>query len=167
MQENLIKEQFNIAFVRAISAQAGFSCEQNHPDINSEDIVILGEGFNSSGVENPRIAFQLKATSQKLSKSSHTLKYRLKKKNYNDLIKTNVINPRYLAVMLLPSIRAQWMEHGFMSSTIRRECFWISLQGREKITDQETITIEIPLKNKLNASVIRDLLNQASKRVIK
>ena len=69
--------------------------------------------------------------------------------------------------MLLPSIRAQWMEHGFMSSTIRRECFWISLQGREKITDQETITIEIPLKNKLNASVIRDLLNQASKRVIK
>lgn len=167
MDLNLIKEQFNAAFVRAISAQAGFSCEVNHPDQHSEDIVVLGEGFCDSGVENPRIAFQLKATSRKIVKNSKIIKFRLKKKNYNDLVKTNIMNPRYLAVMLLPDLREQWLEHGFMSSTIRRECFWVSLKGREKLVDKDSITIEIPITNKLNASVIKSLLADASKRIVK
>lgn len=163
MHSNLIKEQFNKAFVRAISAQAGFQCSEPEVDIHSEDLLVHGHGFD--GVyENPSISFQLKATSRKIIKNG-MIKFSLKRKNYNDLIKVNVINPRYLAVMLLPNERSHWLEHGFMSSVIRRECYWFSLQGMSPLKSAESITINIPLKNKLNANVINSLLSQASRRV--
>lgn len=104
-----MKEQFNIAYVCAMAAQAGLN--HNHPSVDDDsvDITLSGSAFPGK-VRNPHIDLQLKCTSQNLI-SGQVIKFPLKKKNYDDLRGDNLIHPRLLVVLLVSPDKDKWIEH--------------------------------------------------------
>jgi len=78
------KELFSVAYVEAISAQSGANWSNLKIDNQSVDITIQGDGF-TGGLENPAIDLQLKCSSTLVPNENGVIKFRLKKKNYDDL----------------------------------------------------------------------------------
>jgi len=77
------KEQFSIAYVRAVASVAGFSVSIPDVDDDSVDMVLAGrivEGVPS----RPRIDLQLKCTSEDVLRVGEVV-YPLKRKNYDEL----------------------------------------------------------------------------------
>lgn len=94
-------EQFNIAYVLAITANAGFNHATPVVDDHSVDIAISAEFPTEKGKRSdPEIKLQLKSEGD-LHIENGVVSYKLKKKNYDDLRK-NCANPRYLIVCDLP-----------------------------------------------------------------
>lgn len=92
------KEQFSIAYVKAIAAQAGLNYAIPVVDNDSIDISIIGRGFKGR-IRSPQIDVQLKCTSNGVFEED-TLKFDLKLKNYNDLRGEGCLAPRYLVVLV-------------------------------------------------------------------
>lgn len=94
-------EQFNIAYVLAITAKAGFNHAVPAVDDHSVDLAISAEFPTEKGKRSdPEIKLQLKSEGN-IQIRNGMVSYTLKKKNYDDLRK-NCANPRYLVVCDLP-----------------------------------------------------------------
>lgn len=154
------KEQFSIAFVNAIAAQAGLNNAQLSVDDDSVDLMLVGKGF-SGNIRNPQLQIQLKCTSQNLVKDK-TLNFPLSKKNYDDLRGDDILCPRYLVVLIVPNEVDEWANLGDNELILRNSCYWISLRNHPDSTNTSKVTIKIPLKQKLTKEVLVDLMNSAS-----
>jgi hypothetical protein len=154
------KEQFNKAYVRAIAAQAGFNPSELDVDDDSVDLELTGRGFRGP-VRNPKMQFQLKCTSQDLV-SGNVIKYPLPRKNYDDLRGTNVICPRYLAVLLVPDEPTYWVQHHPEHMTMHNACFYVSLRDLPATTNSTTATVEVPLAQRLTTETLTYLMTLAS-----
>jgi hypothetical protein len=81
--DNEQKQQLSIAYVHAVAARAGFSCERPSVDDDSVDVVIGASGsvHDKALILSPRIELQLKATAQDELNNGH-LAFPLPIKNY-------------------------------------------------------------------------------------
>ncbi len=112
-------EQFNIAYVLAITANAGFNHATPVVDDHSVDIAISAEFPTEKGKRSdPEIKLQLKSEGD-LHIENGVVSYKLKKKNYDDLRK-NCANPRYLIVCDLPKKPGQWLAHKKKFMTLKK-----------------------------------------------
>ena len=159
MEKNNQKEQFNIAYVNALAAQAGINPAQTHIDDDSIDIFYTGKRYTGK-VRNPQIHLQLKCTSQDLVKGS-VIKFRLCRKNYDDLRDTNLLCPRYLVVLIVPKDCAAWVTHGESFMQLSHSCYWVSIKNFPETT-KESVTIDVPLEQKLTAAELNKLMKLAS-----
>lgn len=132
-------------------------------DDDSVDLSLVGKGY-SGIVRNPQIDLQLKCTSQNLI-NGDTLKFPLKKKNYDDLRGDNVLSPRYLVVLVVPSADIDWLEHKDDHMVARNLCYWISIKDFPETTNDTSITLEIPITQRFNSTTLKNLMECASKRV--
>jgi len=154
------KEQFNIAYVAAIAAQAGISNLSTVVDDDSIDVVLIGKGF-SGKVRNPQIQLQLKCTSQNLITGS-TIKFPLSLKNYDDLRGTDVLCPRYLVVLMVPENDDHWIEHDNDCMKLHNLCFWVSLKDKPSTSNSTSVTVEVPTSQRLTTQTLIKLMNEAS-----
>lgn len=153
------KEQFNIAFIRALAAQAGHNIGEFEVDDDSIDILFTSKTTGTK-FRSPQINVQLKCT------SSHTcdgekLTFRLKRKNYDDLRGSDILVPRYLAVLVVPESDDDWIEQGDSGILLNGECYWYSLRHHEETTVVGKITIHIPAKQRLTKASLTNLLTLA------
>src|SRR5580693_166779 len=86
MTENEQKQQLSVAYVHAVSARAGYTCQVRTVDHDSVDVQIGAIGYvhHQAVVRSPQLAVQLKATSSPRLGAKH-LTFPLKRKNYEDL----------------------------------------------------------------------------------
>jgi len=154
------KEQFNIAYVHAMAAQAGLNPSQLMVDDDSIDIQLSGKGFTGL-LRNPMVQLQLKCTSQNLV-SGNVIKFPLSRKNFDDLRGGNVICPRYLVVLLVPEDDGLWVEHHGSHMTLHNTCYWLSLRDYPSTSNNSSVTVEIPLTQRLTTTSLRHLLTLAS-----
>lgn len=159
MHQNQKKEQFNIAFVRALAAQAGHNIGEFEVDDDSIDILFTSR-LTGTKFRSPQINVQLKCT------SGHTcdgkqLNFPLKRKNYDDLRGSDILVPRYLAVLVVPKNDEDWIEHGDSGILLKGECYWHSLRYLEETANDTKVTINIPAKQRLTAASLTDLLTLA------
>jgi hypothetical protein len=108
MDINQQKEQFSLAYIKAVSSVAGFSLHKPSVDDDSVDIVLAQTGGNGT-IRSPRIDAQLKCTSKDVIRENY-IKFTLSLKNYNDLRPENVLVPRILVVVIVPSEIDNWHE---------------------------------------------------------
>lgn len=88
------------------------------------------------------IDIQLKATAR--SEESHDgLHFRLKQKNYNDLVDPSRTVPLLLLVLELPADESAWLECTPEQLIMRKCGWWFSLVGENPI-DAESKTVVIP-----------------------
>lgn len=155
------KEQFNVAYVGALAAQAGINSAKTAVDNDSVDIMFLGKGFVGQ-IRDPQVNFQLKCTHQDL-RVGDKIRFPLERKNYDDLRARDLSTPRYLAVLEVPELCDDWTHHLNDGMLLKSKCFWASLKGLPDI-DQGTITVSVPLAQRLTSLSLRQLLTLASER---
>ncbi len=67
-------------------------------------------------------------------------------------------------ILALPKERKQWISVTEQELVLRRRAYWLSLQQNySEITDQETVTVHIPLQNVLNIKTLQDLMEKSRK----
>ncbi|WP_353143508.1 DUF4365 domain-containing protein [Acinetobacter pragensis] len=160
MDTNQKKEQFSKAYVSAISAQSGLRADPISVDDDSIDLIIRGRNF-SGQFRNPQIDIQLKCTASDIG-DENNLKFTLPIKNYNDLRGNNIINPRYLFVLIVPNDCKDWLIHFDDFSTIKHCCYYYSLLNHPTTQNKKNITLTIPRKQKLTSVSMLELLTFAS-----
>ena len=160
MDKNKQKEQFNVAYLNALAAQAGINYARTDVDDDSIDVYYIGRGFKGK-IRNPQIQLQLKCTSQDLI-NGKILKFPLSRKNYDDLRGKNILCPRYLAVLVVPTNCEAWVTHGENFMQLSHSCYWVSIKDHPATTNEDSITIDVPLSQKLTAAELKALMQLAS-----
>lgn len=154
-------EMFNEGYLFALSAQVGINHSRKRVDDDSIDLTF--EGWNYEGkIRDPKISMQLKCTSQDL-RVGDEIRFSLKRKNYDDLRETRLGTPRYLAVLEVPKDMTAWTQHIDTGMLLASRCYWVSLRGA-KFVDQDSITVALPLSQRLTSDALNDLLILASNR---
>ncbi len=153
------KEQFNVAYVGAMAAQAGINPARTEVDDDSIDIYLVGRNYPGR-IRNPQIQVQFKCTARNLISGS-VVKFPLKRKNYDDLRGSNVLCPRYLAVLLVPSDETEWTEHNEHGLLLRHSCYWASIRDWPDTT-AASVTVDVPLSQKLTTSELERMMMLAS-----
>jgi hypothetical protein len=164
MHSNNKKEQFNVAFVCAMAAQAGLNHLPPVVDEDSVDLTLMGKGY-SGKIRNPQIHLQLKCTAQDIATET-SLKFALPKKNYDDLRGADVVCPRYLVVLLVPKDDKEWIKHHDGHMSLHNRCFWVSIKDYPPSENQSKVNIEIPLTQRLTTNELLHLMQEASKGVV-
>ncbi len=110
MTENEQKQQLSVAYVHAVAARTGYTCQVQTVDADSVDLIISASGkvHERSVTRSPRLAVQLKASSSLKLQSEH-LVFPLPIKNYDDL-RREMLVPSILVVLVLPKDPTHWLE---------------------------------------------------------
>lgn len=158
------KEEFNIAYVRAIAAQAGFSVASPSRDNDSVDMIIVSAQNRKhiGAIRSPKIDLQLKCTSQDIL-NENILRFPLPIKNYNDLRGEDFANPRYLFVLVVPAEPESWITYTNDSITLNHACYWLSMKDLPPTANTQTVTVEIPISQRLTTAALELLMDSASK----
>ncbi|MCY4652548.1 MAG: DUF4365 domain-containing protein [Dehalococcoidia bacterium] len=160
MTPNLQMEQFSIANIGAVAAQAGFRTGAVYPDLDSMDGIFVGD----SG-RRPRVEFQLKATSQDILRDG-VLHFPLPINNYDDLRLEEPRIPRILIVVRMPEEVEDWLSQSDEELCMRRCAYWISLRSRPSVSNTSSVTVHIPLTNMFNKEQLTDLMDKAERGIL-
>ena len=154
LSDNDRKAELSFAYLAALAAHAGYTCQRGpQPDVASVDATI-----RSGDPIGTQFDVQLKATSTP-SRGTDGLRFRLSRKNYNDLAAERM-TPLLLIVLELPPADADWLTCTVDDLTMRRCGWWTSLSGRGP-TDSDTTTITIPEQQRIGASGMTPLMAAA------
>ena len=156
LSENDQKEAFSYAYLHALAAECGYACQRGpQPDTDSIDATIRAKGGMRAQID-----VQLKATAVSAVKDGD-LRFRLKRKNYNDLC-IRRCTPLVLVVLKLPQQREEWFSWSPEELMLRRRAWWLSLEGAPAI-ESEKKTIVLPERQLLSPVELRRIMNSAAK----
>lgn len=155
------KEAFNYAYVCALAAHAGFNRVDAAVDDDSIDVGFKGRGYLDRQVRSPQIEFQLKCSSQDLVDGG-VIKFKLPLKNYEDLRGENVGAPRYLAILLVPDDLQEWVAHNESHIALFKNCYWLSLKDAPPTDNDTSVTVHVPLAQRLTSQTLREMMDRAS-----
>lgn len=157
-------EEFNIAYIQAMIATCGFNYSAPKVDNHSVDIeahtLFPYDPKQPQATVDPRVCFQLKATSGLKFKNSEAT-FRLKKKNYDDLRRTGYQFPRYLLVLDLPASPTQWLCHKKKFMSLKRHCYWLSLANFPEKENKNNVTVHIPITQRFTIDTLTMMLEKA------
>ena len=154
LTDNQRKAEISYAFLHALAASGGYSVQRGpEPDVDSIDATV-----RSGSQHREAIDIQLKATANpKTGKDG--LRFRLKRKNYNDLVAPRAV-PLLLVVLELPADESEWIDCT-PDRLIMRKCgWWLSLAGWDPI-DAGSRTVVIPSSQRIESSGLAPLFKQA------
>jgi Domain of unknown function (DUF4365) len=157
MTEEQQKEQFSIAYVRAVAAASAVNVYQPEVDDDSVDIGFCAR-IAKDRAQRPRLEAQLKCTAV-LEDTDDTYRFPLKVKNYNDLRGDDVV-PRVLILVTVPVNVAAWLTLTTEQLVLRKSAFWVSLTGLPATTNIATVTVPVPKRQLFDVASLRQLLDQ-------
>lgn len=161
MDQNLQKEEFSRAYVRAIAAAAAFAVEDRRVDDDSIDMAIFARGGEGT-TRSPRLEIQVKCTSSEVLHNDD-VSFFLKKKNYDDLRATTLV-PRYLVVVIVPKEVDAWVSHSEEELTVRHCGYWMSLRDRPATDNTSGETIRIPRVNRFDVEQLQAIMSRIGSR---
>ena len=159
MDLNKQKEHFSIAFIRALAAVAGVYVWEPRDDIESEDLVL---GAKMAG--SPRLAIQAKCTAD-LKIDGADFPFELGINDYDNLRDTRSTLARILVVVEVPpGIPAEtWIDQKPDECCLRRSAYWLSLEGHRVLANRRSITVRIPVRQRLTPEANRDMMNRVAR----
>ncbi|HHY67460.1 MAG TPA: DUF4365 domain-containing protein [Alicyclobacillus sp.] len=152
------KEQFSLAYVKAVASVAGFAVERISVDLDSEDVMICSRS-STGRIRSPRLDVQLKCTASAVMKED-VIKYPLKIKNYDDLIPENLLVPRILVIVLVPEDPSEWLDQTEECMAMRHCGYWVSLKGMPPTKNETSVTIEIPRTHVFSVDALKRIMLQ-------
>jgi hypothetical protein len=162
MHINQQMEQFSNAYLSSIVAAAGYSMSK--PGVDDSSIDWMVKGYRDAGLNyTPQLDIQLKCARNSAYRSSDTIDYDLKAKNYNDLCETQIIVPRILIVVIVPDDPQDWVYHTENELLLRHCGYWLSLRGESPIL-QTKKRIYLPRTQVLSVDGLRGLMQRIGMR---
>ncbi len=162
MHLNQRKEQFSIAYVRAVASVAGFTVHKPEVDDDSVDLALAASG-DIGTIRSPRLDLQIKCSSRDLL-GADSLSFPLLLKNYDDLRPLDVMVPRILVVVLVPNRIEDWLEHSEEQMVMKHCGYWMSLRGREASNNVESITVHLPRNNAFTVQGLQEIMTRIGRR---
>jgi hypothetical protein len=148
------QECFGDAFLLAVAGAAGCAVSQRRPDDDSIDWTL-----SCKLSKRPKLDVQMKTTAT-ADDSDRVIRYPLKKKNYNDLILTNVLAPRILVLVTLPTDMEEWFSLTAEQLVLKRCAYWITLAGQPESDNEKSVTVSVPRENLLTAEALQMMMNK-------
>jgi hypothetical protein len=149
------KEQFSIAYVRAVAAAARVNIYRLEVDEDSIDI-----GFSVKSIagqpQSPKLDAQLKCVTE-LTGDGDIFRYPLKVKNYNELVGEHYV-PIILIVVLVPPDVQDWLAQDEGTLTMRRCGYWASLRDLAASDNASTVTVGLPRVQVFSVPALQQLL---------
>jgi len=162
MTINEQKEQFSFAYVRAICATANIIV--NRPTVDQDSIDLAFQKDRCSGPNrSPRLEAQVKCTESAQGTDSH-LSYPLELKNYEELRTTELLVPRILIVVLVPSNIQDWLSQSDQELCLHRCGYWLSLRGQPSTPNTSTVTVYLPRTNRFTVDQMTSIMTRISNR---
>lgn len=161
------KEQFSIAYVCALAAQLGFNHFDPVVDDESVDIEFIGNYSRSdSSIKtwNPHLEVQLKCTKNG-PQPDNFLHFSLPLKNYNDLRDARRSSPAYLIVLHVPANEDDWIIENTADITLKYNAYWFSLRNFPTTNNKTSVTVDIPVTNRLTKESFKNLMDKSSKGI--
>lgn len=159
---NLRKEQFSIAYVRAVAAAAGYAVTREEVDVDSVDLTLAAKDAHSLS-RRPKLDVQMKCTAADGLSESH-LHFALPRKNYDELRNPDVLVPHVLVVVLVPENLDEWLEHTEQHMILRRCGYWLSLRGAAETTNTETVTVQLPRKQTFDTRSLQSIMERINRK---
>jgi len=135
------QEGFGDAFLLAVAGVAGCAVSPRRPDDDSIDWTL-----SCRLSQRPKLDIQMKTTITDEGEGDE-IKYPLKRKNYDDLILTDVCSPRILVLVLLPRTFEEWLTLSVEELVLRKCAYWVSLAGLPATDNDSTVTVSVPRVN--------------------
>jgi hypothetical protein len=154
MDLNKQKEQFSVAYVRAVVAAAGYNIGKMEVDEDSVDLTIAASRYFLP--TRATIDLQLKCTADDKVLREEFIHFPLKTKNYNDLRTARL--PHALVVVVVPPNVEDWLIQTEEEMVMRRCGYWLSLAGQPEIPNQVSVTVKIPRAQQFTSVALKDMM---------
>ncbi len=154
MPRTMQQECFGDAFLLAVASVAGCAVSLRRPDNDSIDWTL-----SCKLSRRPKIDIQMKTWTGG-NESTDPIRYPLKRKNYDDLILTDVLVPRILVVVIIPQEIGEWMELSEEQLALRRSGYWVSLAGQPQHENETSVTVSVPRANLLTVEALQQLMHR-------
>ncbi len=152
------KEQFSMAYVRAVASVAGCDLSRYEVDDDSVDLFVKARVAGST-LRSARLDVQLKCTAQDVVRQE-ALHYPLKQKNYDELIGVDHCIPRILVVVVVPQDLDQWLDQSEEALILRRCGYWYSLSGLEGSAAVFKTTLRIPRRQVFSVKALNTMMQR-------
>jgi hypothetical protein len=162
MHLNQRKEQFSIAYVRAVASVAGFAVHKPEVDDDSVDLALAASG-DIGTIRSPRLDMQIKCTSREIL-GADSVAFPLPIKNYDDLRPSDVMVPRILVVVLVPDGIDHWLTHSEEELVMKHCGYWMSLRGRDASNNIESVTVHLPRNNTFTVQALQEIMTRIGRR---
>jgi hypothetical protein len=153
---NRYKEWFSWSVIVATTSAAGLVCQVPVIDTNKVDVQV--STWRPLHGRLPTIALQLKATSSPQFvgvPGALELAFRLKGEDYNGLLQPSTL-PTYLVVVGVPELDRCWVRQRSSMVALSAGAWWLEVRGEP--TEQETITVHLPVEQRFNSAALREML---------
>lgn len=162
------ESELSYAYLHAVAAHAGMSCETTcrHADNMGIDAMVRARGQFAvdSLLTDLALDVQLKATTGEQVKAGAKISYFVKGADrYNRLRLTTVTPPRILVVLFLPSLRSEWLKWSAEELAMRRCAWWASLRGAPSTNNTSGQTVYLPETQVFNPDSLRDIVTRISR----
>lgn len=152
------KEQFSLAYARAVAAVAQISVCEPVVDDDSIDLIFQKRG-GGGVVRSPRVEVQVKCTDAATITATHIV-YPLKLKNYEELRPVDVLVPRILIVVVVPDDLNDWLDHTEQELALRKCGYWVSLRGQPATTNTTSVTVHLPRTNQFTVAELQGIMQR-------
>lgn len=163
MQERM--EDLSFAYVKALSAENGYTLAKVELDNDGIDATISCKGFPAVGCRmlSPRFDIQLKASYGRVTvKKNGDISFVLEAKNYNNLVPSNRMIPAILVLLHMPKDENKWVKHTKQCLKITKCAYWVSLKHLKVTRNKHSVTITIPKGNVLTGSELKRIMIKVS-----
>jgi Domain of unknown function (DUF4365) len=148
------QECFGDAFLLAVAGVAGCAVSLRRPDDDSIDWTL-----SCRLSRRPKVDVQMKTWTGD-DGSSDSIRYPLKRKNYYDLILTDVLAPRILVLVMIPQDIKEWIASSVEQLVLRRCGYWVSLAGQPQSDNETSVTVSVPRANVLSVNALQGLMQR-------
>lgn len=155
-------EAFSEAYLMAVCSVAGYALAKPVPDDDSVDFTI--SAARTSGLTTrPKLDIQLKATSAQTGRGGR-FSFRLKQKNYDDLIVSDVLVPRILVVVRLPEELESWLRFTQRQMIATCSGYWLSLRGFPVNSNEHSTNVTIDSSQRLTPRSLQEVMGRIHRR---
>jgi hypothetical protein len=152
------QECFGDSFLLAVAGAAGCAVSFRRPDDDSIDWTL-----SCRLSRRPKVDVQMKTWTGD-DCFSDPIRYPLKRKNYEDLILTNVLAPRILVLVILPQDPTEWIAISKEQLICRRCGYWVSLAGHPTTENETRVTVSLPRANVLTVESLQTMMQRVNDR---
>lgn len=153
------KEQFSLAFIRAVASVAGYGSCKPEVDDDSVDLSIRGNRRDGAKQRAPTLDIQAKCIETDDGSGDH-LAYPLKLKNYEDLRIVEAHTPAILVVVTVPKEVDHWIDDSPEQMALRRCAYWLSLRGAAATSNEHTCTVHLPRMQRFTVHALREIMTR-------
>lgn len=154
-------ELLHVAYVHAVVASAGTTCDPPKKDLGIDLRVIDTRHSKQRGYYDAGVAFncQLKATTNCEVRGDYVV-YDMDVRSYNKLVDWNGIGFVILIVFRLPKNEQEWFNLSEDVLCMKHCCYWTQLTGG-KSTNSSSVRIKIPKNQLFDTQTVIELIERA------